>query len=102
MDIPDDMMQLAELSSRRGKALALRMMDQIGENDNDAGTIIHACAFMVAGLISASDGTLSVHEKMGLGLIGDEERLTLFCDEVRTLAAQMRERKAPETRARVN
>lgn len=77
----------------KGKQLALRMMDAVAADEYDPPVLIHALAFMFAALLSATDGETTIHEQMGLGLLGDEERLALFRDEVKELTAALREQR---------
>lgn len=89
--MPQSAAQQVEHSARRGKRLALRMMEWIEEEDmNSPPTIIHALAFMFSGMLTAMDGESTISEKMGLGLLSDNDRLALFCEEVRGMAQLMR------------
>ena len=95
--IPPEMAAQAHSSARMGKALSLRWMQTITEEEaNEPAIVVHALAFLFAGMLTAMDDESTVYENMGLGLISDQQRLALFMAEVNGMAKMMRETKVAE------
>jgi hypothetical protein len=92
-----EMDRMLERLGARGKALALKFLDSMSPDEFDAPVVAHALAYAYAALMVSVDGQLTVHENAGMGLLGDDERLALFCQEVKELATFMRtQRKATD------
>lgn len=62
--------------------------------------LVHACAQVFAFLIMMSDKRITTFEQEGLGLIGDDERIAVFVEEVKERAATLRMQRA-ESEAKV-
>lgn len=79
-----------------GKQLAERMSRVMDVEDYEAPVLAHALAFLFAALLASMDGQTVLHEDMGLGLIGDNERLDLFREEVLEMVAAVRAKRLQE------
>ncbi len=86
--IPDDVLDDAERGHNQSMQLAHTLSE--GLTMFEPAVVVNALSILMAAQLVATDGQSCIHEELGLGLLGDEERLKLFHDSTVEYAATMR------------